>query len=236
VPKPPDQTSTSAPHPLALIELARRSGKARSTITEAAQGPLRAAKLEDGRIDAAHPAVVKWAISRGLDPAKLLRPYSVIAVRAAPSAAPLHAVPTARTTTENPFDAPAIADELLDLTVRQVVQRFGSMRGFADWIALRRKVADTARLETQNGQLLGTLIPRDFVRTHVLAYVAQAQIMLLRDAAPTIAQRVYALARSGGSLEEAIELVRDLVGAPLKQAKEQAVRALRESHAAEKSA
>lgn len=51
---------------ISRAELARRSGRSRSTITEACAGPLAAACLPGGRIDVAHPAVEAWATARGV--------------------------------------------------------------------------------------------------------------------------------------------------------------------------
>jgi hypothetical protein len=53
-----------------MADLARRSGRARSTVTRACQGELRAALVND-RVNAAHPRVIAWARARGIDPAAL---------------------------------------------------------------------------------------------------------------------------------------------------------------------
>jgi len=66
--------------PIAQVDFARRAGVARSTISRAFNGPLRAALLASKRVDATHPLVVTWARARGLDPVVLLGP-SVAIVR-----------------------------------------------------------------------------------------------------------------------------------------------------------
>jgi hypothetical protein len=63
-------------HPTRRTDFARRSGRSRSTISEACAGPLAAACTPDGRIDAAHPAAVAWARERGIEPEQLLEETS----------------------------------------------------------------------------------------------------------------------------------------------------------------
>jgi hypothetical protein len=54
-------TARRKPRPVSRAELARLTGRARSSITEAAGGVLKAACCGAGRIDASHPAVLKYA-------------------------------------------------------------------------------------------------------------------------------------------------------------------------------
>lgn len=69
-----EKTPTPKAHPLTRSEFGRRVGRKPASITEACAGPLKAACLPNGRIDAAHPAAVAWAKKRGVALAALLRP------------------------------------------------------------------------------------------------------------------------------------------------------------------
>ncbi len=60
-------------HLISRSAFAQHSGRTRSTITEACQGPL-APACRGNRVDAAHPAAVAWARKRGIDPEQLLEP------------------------------------------------------------------------------------------------------------------------------------------------------------------
>jgi hypothetical protein len=73
MPNSPTQKSRPArtPHPITAAELARRAGVNRSSITRALRRELAPARMHD-RVDVAHTVVVRWAISRGLDPIVLL--------------------------------------------------------------------------------------------------------------------------------------------------------------------
>ena len=70
--------------------------------------------------------------------------------------------------------------------------------------------------ELRNWEVEGKLIPRDGVRTHVFGAVEGANRRLLRDAPKTIARRLYAMAKSGASVEEAEQVVREIVGSQLR--------------------
>lgn len=68
----PDGAPTAYPQrrpaPISLADLARRVGCHRSTITRAVQGPLKAALLRGGRLDAGHPLLVAWTRARTATP------------------------------------------------------------------------------------------------------------------------------------------------------------------------
>lgn len=70
------------PHPITRAEFARRAGRGRSRITEAAApgGLLRPACLPGGLVDAAHPAAQAWAARRGINLAALLEPMPLEAL------------------------------------------------------------------------------------------------------------------------------------------------------------
>lgn len=84
-PRPVRPTLTLAmahtPHMISRAEFARRADKTRSTITAACKGPLAAACGPRKRIDAAHPATVAWAESRGIDPVALTKYRSTTRTR-----------------------------------------------------------------------------------------------------------------------------------------------------------
>lgn len=216
MPKRSDHDPPHKPHPVAYAELARRAGRNRSQITRAAQGDLAAAKLPGGRLDAAHPSVVAWARARGIDPAALLD-SGVGAARQRRESPPASA--TAPTD-----DGPADASELMNLTLRQITDRYGSAQGFIDWLEARKLIADTARTESRNERDDGRLIPRELVRTVLFGYLEQLHKRLLGEAAPTVARRVRG---AGLTSEQSVALVRDTLSAELNTARRHILGGLR---------
>ncbi len=101
------------------------------------------------------------------------------------------------------------------------------MTAHADWLDMRKTQVDIREKELKNGALEGKLVPRDWVMTHVLGAVERAFKQLLQDAAKTIARRLYGMAKAGASTEEAEQVVRDIISANLRPAKETAARAAR---------
>ncbi|HEX4336280.1 MAG TPA: hypothetical protein VH062_10230 [Polyangiaceae bacterium] len=185
---------------------ARAVGRSKSTISEHLQGPLKEALMRSGRIDAASPAARAYATACGVD--KLPVP--------APPVAP-----------PEQFDVPENVDDLLDLTYRQITDRYGSQQGFADFVAVRKVIADTRRLELANEETDGTTISRELVRQHVFGYIDNKNRTLLTDMPKTIARRVFGLCRASETIERAEAEVRDLISSVLRDLKTKAARALR---------
>lgn len=215
-------------HPMAQAELARRVRLTRQSIGEALKGPLAPARLAQARIDAAHPAVIAWAAERGVSAAALLAPIAVGAVRLEePAPATTSAQPLRAVNEMNEASAPTNVDGLMNLTVRQVTARFGSLPGFIDWLDAAKKIADTQRVQLANDQTNGRLIPRELVRTHVFSHIEESTRRLLQDAATTIARRLYAAAKAGMPVEEAENTVREIISSHLRPLKASTARVLR---------
>ena len=81
----------------------------------------------------------------------------------------------------------------------------------------------------KNEDTMGRLIERELVKHHVLGMVDAMARRLLRDTPKTIARRLYGLARSGAAVEDAEQVLRDLLSSQITPAKASAARALRRS-------
>lgn len=200
------------PRPTSKSAFARDVGRAKSTISEHLKGPLKPALMRSGRVDAAHPVAVAYARSCGVEP---------------PGLAP-------RPPAATEYAAPPDVDELLELSYRQITDRYGSNVGFADFVAVRKTIADTRRLELANDETNGRLIERELVRHHVFGAIESSNRRLLGDTPRTIVGRVYALAKSGAPHEEAERVVRELISSQLRMVKVTAARVLRGEPAPER--
>jgi hypothetical protein len=194
------------PRPITKAAFSRAVGRSKSAISEALRGPLKDALMRSGRVDAAHPAAVAYARRCGVGEV---------------------AVPAPARPANERFDEPANVDELLDLTYRQITDKFGSNQGFADFVSVRKVIADTRRLELKNEAADGTSISRELVRQNIFGLLDGCFRRLLGDSAKTIARRVYAIGKGSGSIEEAERLVVDMISSQLKRVKETAIRVLR---------
>jgi len=212
-----DGAPTRRAFPLSRAELARRLRRAKSTISEHLRpgGRLHPACLPGGRVDGMHPAVQALAAECGIDPA------AVVAPGRAPAATP---APDARRAAAA---EPLAIESLLELKLREITERFGSVVALQDWLDARKTVSEITKLEIANAEAMGRLISRELVRTHIFGAIDSQNRRLLSDLPRTIASRLYGLAGSGAPLEEAEALVREHVSSQLKIAKETAVRILR---------
>ncbi|HET9954162.1 MAG TPA: hypothetical protein VFQ61_06650 [Polyangiaceae bacterium] len=123
-------------------------------------------------------------------------------------------------------------NEIADMTLRQIGAAFGTVTGFRDWLEARRKLEELREKELRNAEADGKLISIKLVRTHVFGAIESGNRRLLTDSPKTITRRLYAAARSDVPMEEAEQMVREIISSQLKPVKETAVRVLRDSSAA----
>lgn len=202
-------------------ELARHAGCTRMAVTAACKERL-AKACHGAKVDIDHASVRAWLKKRGRDlPAP--PPEEPAAPKSEPPARP-------RAAQNGQIRAPTGIEDIdgfEDLTLREIVARFGSMSVHSDWLDMRRKQTQIRERELKNHELEGKLIPREAVRVHVFGVIDGAFRRLLQDAPKTIARRVYAMAKAGESVDIAEALVRDTVSSLLQPVKDAAARVLR---------
>lgn len=230
-------------------EFARLAGVSPAAVTKAVVRQLKAAMVGP-RIDLDHPDTQKYLAEgdrRALrSNARLFAPTPDPPAPRPPTKPPeanpfeLPKSPTpklvngrvAQPAAPRPAPAPAPAEDpedvsaYLDLTLRELMRRFGTQTAFRDLLAATKQIADIEEKKLKNAERVGKLISREFVRVHLLAYLATASRGLLQDTAVTLAQRMYSMCRAGIPVEQAEQIARDLIGAQLRQAKEQIRRVL----------
>lgn len=232
------------PHPLTRAEFGRRIDRARSSITEACDGPLKPACLAGGFIDAWHPAVVAWCEKRKINHGLLLMgtaPADRAPTRSAKSAKKPPRAPTKsqkgtekqkpEPTPPPPGPAPMVPvaptktleayAELID----RLQTEFGSVIGFREWLKTRQTIALIREKERKNDIADGQLIERAFVDKHLFGLV-DACFRQMLDAPKTIARTIYGLAGSGYPLEEAETKTREILSSLLEQMKTNVIRVL----------
>jgi hypothetical protein len=233
------------PQLVSRADAARLKGVSGAAITKACRKQL-APALVDGRIDLEHEA------ARGYFGATLTqRPAA-----SAPSA-PTDDAPTSETKTEPsaagaptkgrkakppapdaptaprpPKESPPPTDTVKELDeysslLLPLVKRFGTARSFRDYLASLKEIETIREKLLGNDETEGRLISRELVKTHVLGAIEAGNRRLLSDAPKTIARRVFAAAKGGGTVEDAEQLVREIIGSHLKPVATTASRLLR---------
>ena len=216
---------------LAKADFARVAGVTRQAIDKALrQTTLKRALVED-RIDMMHPQAVAYlqkprgtSTRRGPDK----KPKKAPKVTPEPDPEP----------TTNGNGASAVADlvtdsgldisRYADMTLRELVDRFGSVRALKDWLEALKKIEDIREKRLSNEEVQRALVSRELVKTHVFGFLDAGNRRLLGDTPKTIARRLYGLARSDAPLEDGEKLVREIIGSQLEPQKKRVAKMLRE--------
>lgn len=121
---------------------------------------------------------------------------------------------------EIPEDIQAFAD----MTLRQLVEKFGTATRFLDWLNATKRIEDINEKRLKNAQTRGELVSRQLVKVGILDPVDTAHRKLLTDGAKTIARRVTAKNAAGDSLESVEEFVVDQLSSFIRPMKAQVSR------------
>jgi hypothetical protein len=225
---------------LTKTRLAQLLGISKQLVGHYARGVLKAAVSEAG-IDLDHPDVVVFLARFETTPDELVERDggAPIKKRGRPArgltrelVAPVLSGSTLSTTgstlpMQGGFRDPPDAEQLYRLTFRQIVERWGHLEGFQNWIELRKKTAETRRVELRNSEAEGLVISREFVRVHVFGYLEAANRLLLTDAARTLARQLPSAARNGAAHEAVEQAAREIISGHLVRLKAEVVRAIR---------
>lgn len=129
---------------------------------------------------------------------------------------------------EDPFDdLPEEIAAVADMTIRQVVDKFGTVTAFKDWLGALKSIEDIREKRNKNAEKEGLLIPRELVRTHIIGAFEQAHLELISDTAQTVASRLHAMYSAGDDARAGREFIAATIGKTVKTAKTTIARVLR---------
>lgn len=219
-------------------ELARLARVSPAAITKACKGQLAPACVGK-RVDLDHDAVARYLAAKGAGappaaaptppkrPSKPTtpRPRPKKVAEAAPRSRPRKTAKP-KLPLPNEVDGENVED-LLKLTLLEIVERFGTKTAFKDWLTARKTIADIREKELKSDETEGRLVERELVKTHVFGAIEAGNRRLLGDSPKTIARRIYGLAKSGAPVEEAEAVVREIISSQLKPVRTTAARVLR---------
>ncbi|MCH9712721.1 MAG: hypothetical protein K0U20_08875, partial [Proteobacteria bacterium] len=114
-----------------------------------------------------------------------------------------------------------------DMTLRELIQRFGTDIAFLDWLKAVKAIEDINEKRLKNAQTRKDLVSIRLVKTGVIEHFETAFNKLLTDGAKTIARRVTSMNGAGRSVEDCEAFVADQVSSFIKPAKAKIARALR---------
>lgn len=198
---------------LGKADFARKVGVTKQAIGVAcrAGGPL-ASAVVDGKIDAKHRDAVAYA------------------KRA-----------KARAAGDEKNDPPALVEGFADdgtpgamvdvanLTLREIEERFDGRERFDAWLRSLKTTEEVREKRLKNEETDGSLISREFVKTHVFGLLEEMTQRLLGELPQTMAKTVRSHEAAGVELEISEREIRATVGKALDAAKTKIARKLRKA-------
>lgn len=124
-------------------------------------------------------------------------------------------------------DIPDDIRAFIDMTLKELIQRFGTDVAFLDWLKATKSIEDINEKRLKNAVTQGELVSRDLIKIGVIDPINAAHIKLLTDGAKTIARRVTAMHGAGRSLEDCEKFVADQMTSFIRPIKSKVARALK---------
>lgn len=174
-------------------------------------GPLEPAHL-DGKIETHHPDAVTYR-SRCLG-------------RASEQAGLLDKAPGA----QQPIDddgTPEMVESLKALTLGEIERRYGGRPELEAWLKTIKLAEEVREKRLKNGELDGSLIPRDYVEKHIFGLIEEEHIRLLGETPRTLAQSIRTHGVAGITIEASELEVRQVIAKILNACRDKVRRNLR---------
>lgn len=116
---------------------------------------------------------------------------------------------------------------LREMTIGKLLEMFGTSERLKTWLSVAKTLEDIEGRQVKNAKSKGELISRDLVRTHIFGMIDDSHKRLLTDEPRALARRLSGLAKSGASLEEMEQAIRDSMSKQLRNVKATATRVLK---------
>jgi hypothetical protein len=127
------------------------------------------------------------------------------------------------------LDGSGFAEEIMELTLREVAERFGTHRQYIHWLDAYAKREQARKSRLANEQTERSLIEREFVETHVFAIIDALFRRLLTDAARTISSRLSTMVKAGAPIEKCEREAREQISKQLRAIRTKVTKALQKA-------
>lgn len=115
----------------------------------------------------------------------------------------------------------------LDYTVRDILNKFGTMKLWADLLTAADKIEKIHSQRLQSDRSTGELISRRYVKTRVLGMYERIFLELLSDLPTTLASEVHNMCEIGGTLEEVQQTIHNSLSRAIATVKDDTVKEIR---------
>lgn len=117
--------------------------------------------------------------------------------------------------------------DFADMTLRELIQRFGTEVAFVDWLNAVKRIEDINEKRLKNAATQGELVSRTLVKKGVIDPIESAHLKLLTDGSKTIARRVTAMHSAGTDLGDIENFVTDQISSFIRPMKAKIRRSLK---------
>ena len=118
--------------------------------------------------------------------------------------------------------------EFLDLTLRQVVVRYGTEQRFSEWLRSVKILEDIKKAQIANAEKEGGLVSRSLVQHSVISPIITAHNRLLNDTPPTIARQVALMVKADEPVEACEKWIREQFSSHIQPMKDRIMKALKD--------
>ena len=123
-------------------------------------------------------------------------------------------------------DIPENMSHMLDLPLREVIEKFGTDARLVDWLNAVQKIEMINEKRLKNAKIEGELVNRNLV-AKIIDIFNSANMKVLKDGSKSIAAGIISKHAAGANQAECEAHVSDIMSSFIKPAKERAVTALR---------
>jgi hypothetical protein len=109
--------------------------------------------------------------------------------------------------------------KLADMTLRDLVELFGTDVAFKDWLDALKRIEDIRASRIKNAKLEGELVSREIVQRFVMEPVETAHVGLLTDGAKTMARIIVPMVQSGSMADEIEKYISNTITKYVKRVK-----------------
>ena len=115
----------------------------------------------------------------------------------------------------------------MDFTLTEIIDKFGTMELFSSLLTAVGKIETIHAQRLKADQSTGELIPREFVRQHVLGLLERVFLRVQTDLPTTLASEVHTMCANGATIEQLEELIREGVSSELQTVKVDTVKKIK---------
>lgn len=116
---------------------------------------------------------------------------------------------------------------IMDLTLRKILAKHGTEDRFKNWVDASKTIKDIQLKDLKIAKEKQDSIERVLVKNHIFGAIEDSNLRLLTDTPKTLATRIFAIAKAGGTIDEAEVLGRELISKQIKNIKATAIRILK---------